>query len=138
MTRHWTVEELVDRLYGLREADEHLGSCGECTGKLRELECRRAAATATAPLSTGVLQAQRRAILDRIDAPPHRMLPWVPALSAACLLAIGVLVYRPIHPPAPHPESSDAQLFADIYNVEESAEPRAAAPMHELFEEEQH
>ncbi len=137
MTRHWTVEELVDRLYGLRDADEHLGSCGECNGKLRELECRRAAVTAIAPVSAGVIEAQRQAILARIDAPPRRMLRWVPALSAACLLAIGVLVYRPIHAPPPRAESSDAQLFADIYNVEESAEPRAAAPMHELFPEEQ-
>jgi hypothetical protein len=104
MTRHWTVEELVDRLYGLRDADQHLGSCGECSGKLREIECRRAAATAIAPVSPGVLEAQRHAILARIDAPPRRMLPWVPALSAACLLAIGVLVYRPMHAPPPRPE----------------------------------
>jgi anti-sigma factor RsiW len=135
MNRHWNIDELIDRLYGLREADEHLGSCGECGRRLQELQARRAAVTAAAPVRTAMLVTQRRAVLDRIEAPSRRMLRWVPALTAACLLAAGVYVYRPMHAPLPHPESSDAQLFADIYSVEESAEPRAAAPMHELFQE---
>jgi len=142
MNRHWTSDDLVDHMYGLRDADEHLGECGECGEKLRELGRRRAAVTNPAlaagrNVSVAVLAAQRRAVLERIEAPPRRMLRWVPALTAAGLLAAGVLVYRPMQTPAPHPESSDAQLFADIYSVEESAEPRAAAPMHELFEERQ-
>jgi hypothetical protein len=135
MNRHWTVEELTLRLYGLREADEHLGSCGECGQRWQELQARRAAVTAAVPVPAAMLETQRRAVLDRVEAPPRRMLRWVPALSAACLLAIGVLVYRPMHAPPARPESSDAQLFADIYSVEESSEPRAAAPMHELFQE---
>jgi hypothetical protein len=135
MNRHWTVDELTLRLYGLREADEHLGSCGECGRRLQDLQVRRAAVTAPVLVPAGVLATQRRAVLDRIGAPRRHMLRWVPALTAACLLAVGVFVYRPMHTSPPRSESSDAQLFADIYSVEESSEPRAAAPMHELFQE---
>jgi len=135
MNRHWTVDELTLRLYGLREADEHLGSCGECGQRFEELQARRAAVTAPLPVGAALLETQRQAVLQRIEAPPRRMLRWVPALTAACLLAVGLFVYRPMHTPPPRLESSDAQLFADIYSVEESSEPRAAAPMHELFQE---
>jgi hypothetical protein len=57
---------------------------------------------------------------------------WAPALAASCLLAVGVFLYRPA--PAPHPAVvSDAQLFSDVYSMEQSVEPRAAEPIHELF-----
>jgi hypothetical protein len=41
---------------------------------------------------------------------------------------------------APHSVShadpaADAQLFSDVYAMEQSAEPRAAAPIHALIEE---
>jgi hypothetical protein len=135
MSRHWTVDELTDRLYGIRGADEHLSSCGSCGEELRALDRRRAAVTAPVPVSAGFLASQRSAVIERVEAPPRRLFRWVPALSAACLLVIGVLVYRPVHAPTPHSDATDAQLFADIYNVEESAEPLAAAPIHELFQE---
>ena len=62
---------------------------------------------------------------------------WVPALAAACLLAIGVLVYRPAPRLACTPDPSDAQLFSDVYSMEQSTEPLAAAPIHALFEDNQ-
>jgi hypothetical protein len=31
-------------------------------------------------------------------------------------------------------EQSDEQLFSDLYSMEQSDEPRAAAPIHALFE----
>ncbi len=43
---------------------------------------------------------------------------------------------RQSQPPAPQPDqASDAQLFSDIYALEQSSEPRAAAPVRALFEE---
>jgi hypothetical protein len=63
---------------------------------------------------------------------------WAPALAAAALLAIGIAVYRPAPAPAPlRPDAADAQLFADVYSMEQSVEPSVAAPIHSLFEDNQ-
>ena len=61
-----------------------------------------------------------------------------PGLAAACVLAVGIFVYHPAPPQQPvnkPAEISDAQLFGDIYSVEQTAEPAAAAPARALFEE---
>jgi hypothetical protein len=141
MNRHWTVDELTDRLYGIREADEHLESCRECASRLEDLDLRRSATAAPPPIPAGQLAAQRSSVLRRVEAPSRGLL-WVPALSAAaCLAGVALFVHKPVQvtpkggDPVVTAAASDTQLFADIYSLEESAEPRAAAPMHALFEE---
>jgi hypothetical protein len=44
--------------------------------------------------------------------------------------------YRPVHAPDPAPgvELNQEQLFSDLYSMEQSVEPLAAAPIHALFE----
>jgi hypothetical protein len=149
MSRHWTIDELTDRLYGIREADRHLDSCRECEQRLEALQVRRAALAVAPEISPARLAAQRSAVSKRIESPSRYLPRWVPAgTAAACLLAVAMFLHRPtqIAPAIGDPRvvttvgiaataASDAQLFADIYNVEESAEPRAAAPMHALFQE---
>jgi hypothetical protein len=154
MSRHWTLDELTDRMYGIREEDEHLRSCGECALRLDELHRRRAAVTLAPEVPPVRLATQRSVVLERIGTPSRHLVRWVPAVTAAaCLLAVAAFVRWPVWI-APHGVTritttgvatsgvvttgtavSDAQLFADIYDVEESAEPRAAAPMHALFQE---
>lgn len=147
MNRHWTTDELTEHLYGIREADgehdEHLAACGECTRRFEELNQRRALTAVFPEIAPARLQAQRTSVLQRIDSPSRRVPGWVPALTAAAgLLAVAVIAHRPVHVPSPKADTgvtaglaSDAELFADIYNEEESSEPRAAGPMHELFQE---
>jgi hypothetical protein len=149
MSRHWTLDELTDRMYGIREEDEHLRSCGECSKRLEEIYLCRAAVTVPPEMSPAGLAAQRSAVLQGIGAPSRVLVRWVPAVTAAaCLLAVAAFLRWPARI-APHGITgitttevtttgatvSDAHLFADIYSVEESAEPRAAAPMHALFQE---
>ena len=65
---------------------------------------------------------------------PQARLKWVPAMAAAaCLIAVGVFSYHPAQ--AVKPEVMDAQLFADVYSMEQSMEPIAAQPIHALFEQ---
>jgi hypothetical protein len=145
MNRHWTVDELTDRVYGIREADQHLESCRECSARLDELHSRRAIAAVAPQILPARLAAQRAAVVMRIESPSRHLTRWVPALTAAvCLLAVAVFLRRPVQivpqlsntaVTATTAAASDAQLFADIYNLEESAEPRAAAPMNALFQE---
>ena len=58
----------------------------------------------------------------------------------AFVFAVGVLVYRfPATAPVPasKADTGDAQLFSEVYSMEQSTEPRGAAPIHALFEDNQ-
>ncbi len=62
---------------------------------------------------------------------------FLPALAAAVLILIGIVVveHRPqMAAPSPAPVS-DAQLFSDIYALEQTSEPHFARPIRELFQE---
>jgi hypothetical protein len=160
MKRHLTDDELLDRLYGLAEAgadtSKHLEDCDACFERLRFFERRRAALAVPPPVSAEFLAAQRRAIYARLEERPGNRMRWAPAVAAVFLLAMGVFLYNPVwrsgkqaaqvhatvHNGAARAAGqvstnaavSDEQLFSDVYSMEQSAEPRAAAPIHALFE----
>lgn len=155
MNRHITNDELLDRLYGLGEAEgetnQHLQGCAECADRWRAFERRRAETLAWPPVSSEFLAGQRREIYARLEEPSGGLhVRWAPALAAGFLLAAGVYFAIPgrhVVPqtsttahsrPAPaahvvHAEMTDEQLFSNVYSMEQSAEPRAAVPMHALF-----
>jgi hypothetical protein len=134
--KHLTSDELVDRLYGIG-ASEHLEDCEDCSERFRQLREQRAMAAEPAPVSHEFLAAQRRNIYARMGERPQARMKWVPALAAAaCLLVAGVLAHRPGTPVA-KPEVADAQLFSDVYSMEQSMEPIAAQPIHAMFEQDQ-
>jgi hypothetical protein len=140
MKRHLSNDELLDRIYGLGDGG-HVGECPECAGRLAAMELRRADSAST-PVSSEFLTGQRRAIYTRLENPSPARMRWAPALAAATLLA-AVLIYHPARTapqgapaPAARPEISQEQLFSDVFSIEQAAEPRAAAPIRALFEEE--
>ncbi len=135
MNRHLSDDELLDRLCGLSENGEHLETCGDCARRWSELRERRARLAVPDEVSIDFLAAQRRKIYARLGEQPRPQMKWVPALGAACLLAVGVFLYRPV--PPPRPDVGDAQLFSEVYSMEQTTEPRAAAPIHALFEDNQ-
>jgi hypothetical protein len=145
MSGHLNDDQLIDRLYGVSESAHR---CNECDGRLRAIEQKRAELASPAPVSVDFLAAQRRAVYSRLGEQPKSRLHWVPATAAALfLVAAGVVVsHNSYHGVAPvsgpsavavsHPDTTgDAQLFSDVYAMEQSAEPRAAAPIHALIEE---
>jgi hypothetical protein len=134
--KHLTIDELVDRLYGVGTGD-HLNSCDQCSQRFQQLRERREMAAEPVPASYEFLAAQRRDIYARMGERPRARMQWVPALAAAaCLLAAGVFVNRPVAQVA-KPEIVDTQLFADVYSMEQSMEPLAAKPIDALFEQDQ-
>jgi hypothetical protein len=135
MSEHLNDDQLLDQLYGLSENRDHLESCRDCSRRWMELRQRRAMVAIPEELPWDVLAAQRRAIYSRLGEQPRKQVRWVPALAAACLLVIGAVLYWPAQPS--HQDSGDAQLFSDVYSIEQSTEPLAAAPIHELFEDNQ-
>jgi hypothetical protein len=136
MNKHLTIDELVDRLYGVGSGD-HLHDCAECSERFQQLRERREMAAETAPASHDFLAAQRRNIYARMGEQPHARMKWVPALAAAaCLVAAVSFVHRPGPEPVKQ-EIVDPQLFADVYSMEQSMEPLAAKPIDALFDQDQ-
>jgi hypothetical protein len=145
---HLSNDELLDRMYGLgQNGVSHLQECEECSSRFEALEQKRAAVVAesqgTNAISNERLLAQRRAIYSKLGQAPATRLHWAPAaLGVAFLLVTGVFLvrphaqYSPVLPPATVSgvELSNEQLFSDLYSMEQSVEPRAAAPIHALFE----
>ncbi|MDD1749814.1 MAG: hypothetical protein LUO89_08055 [Methanothrix sp.] len=135
---HLSEDVLLDALYGIAgvEAEAHAGACPECAGRLSELR-QRAKAAAASEISDEFLAAQRRKIYQRIERPARGLWWWAPVVAVAGALVVGVFVYRPHRDvkPVASAEVSDAQLFNDVYSLERTPEPSAAAPVHALFEE---
>jgi len=139
---HLSEDSLLNAVYGIAEdgANVHLRECADCAQRLNEWHEKRTAAVADVEIPAEFLAAQRRKIYERIERPSRKRWLWAPGLAAACALAVGILVYHPApqRQPVHHPaEISDAQLFGDVYSMEQAVEPAAAAPVRALFEEQQ-
>jgi predicted anti-sigma-YlaC factor YlaD len=136
--KHWTEDDFQEWLYGLKEEDRHVAECAECRSEIARLrlERRQMLDPLVQPeVSQEFLAEQRRGIYRRLYETGHNRAAWRWALSAAMLLmmAIGFTVQQRGNRPASG--ISDEQLFSDLSAIEQSAEPKAIAPMHKLFEE---
>jgi len=144
---HLSDDELIGLLYGLGDAEGHLGGCSECSERWaamrRALGITRAAAASTPQITARMLATQRQQIVDRLDpSSGSHAWKWVPAAAAATLLAAGLVIYRPAGVPSSAPAApvavnaeADQELFTDVYSMERDVEPRAAAPIRSLFQE---
>lgn len=146
VSSHLSDDELIRLLYGLGDAEGHLAGCAECRERWSEMHRALGKTRAETEISGRMLAAQRREILDRLEEPPawqrSQAWRWVPAAAIASLLAMMLFLYRPSSVPAPAPAApgvvhaeSDAELFTDVYSMEQDVEPRAAAPIRALFQE---
>ncbi len=137
---HLSEDALLDAVYGIAgdDAETHLRGCADCSRRLHEWQEKRASTVASVEIPGEFLAAQRRKIYERIEHPSRNRWLWAPGVAAACALAAGIFVYHPTSPPHPAnqpAEISDAQLFGDIYSMEQVVEPAAATPARGLFEE---
>jgi len=148
MTPHLSDDDLIRRLYGIGEEDDHLAACSDCSDRWLAIQNVIRSARAEqprAPEMTGrKLAVQRQQILAKLDQPLAGSLlwRWVPPAAAASLLAAALILSRPTTPVTPPPAATaavnaeaDAQLFTDVYSMEQDVEPRAAAPIRGLFQE---
>jgi hypothetical protein len=136
--RHWTEQDFIDDAYGIGPQDGHADACGECRSRREQVRMIRREIVHEPETPHELLAAQRRAIYRRLDQPrPGTARRAAPALAAVFMLLIGLFLMRQTPPPPAPPATamSDSQLFAEIYAVEQSSEPRAASPIRALFEE---
>lgn len=134
--RHWTLDELISRLYGAGGGDEtHLSACADCRAQWDAIVARRQAVTVPPPVAGGVLTAQRRAVWARIESAsafPLRLRA-ASALALAATAVIALLLSMP--GPQLSREVADAQFFSEVQSIVETVEPGAVTPIHGLFEE---
>jgi len=133
---HWTETDFQNWLYGLRDEDRHSTECPECRREIERLRQERRQITAEPEVPQEFLTAQRRRIYQRVESPGRNRnaIAWRWALSLAMLLlmVVGITIQQLYRSPAP---ISDEQLFSDLSSIEQTAEPKAIQPIHNLFEQ---
>ena len=138
--KHWTEDDFLHWLYvgsgPTGNQAGHLDECQECSARAERMTAARRQAAIPPEVSSDFLAAQRRNIYGRLDS--HSMLGhW--GVAVASLLCIVGLSVSMLHPWAAGKTalytSSDEKLFSDLASIEQSSEPRAIRPIHNLFEE---
>jgi predicted anti-sigma-YlaC factor YlaD len=132
--KHWTENDFKQCLYGLKDEDHHLQECLECRSEMDRLRIVRSQITEQPEISQDFLAAQRRSIYRRLLQPQHNwvMLRWALPVVMVLVMVFGLTLQRGR---LSTPAISDEQLFSDLTAIEQSAEPKAIAPMHKLFEQ---
>ena len=132
--KHWTENDFKQCLYGLKDEDRHLEECLECRGEMDRLRMVRSRITEQPEISQDFLAAQRRSIYRRLLEPQQSwiMLRWAVPVVMVLVMVFGLTLQRGR---LSTPAISDEQLFSDLTAIEQSAEPKAIAPMHKLFEQ---
>ena len=132
--KHWNENDFKEWLYGLRDEDHRLEECPECRGEMERLRMARARITEQPEVSQDFLAAQRRNIYRRLHEPRHNWaaLRWALPVAMVLVMVFGLSLQRDRRSAA---NISDEQLFSDLTAMEQSAEPKAIAPMHKLFEQ---
>lgn len=131
--RHCSSDELLEHLYGLKSADEHLSLCGECSARLRQAQHRRTEAAQAPEVTDELLAAQRRSIYQRLGSPVAVWHPWRWAVSGMAMFAIAMgLTLSYSRPPA---HARDDSFFAEISSLDQNPAPRAVQPIQALVED---
>ena len=129
-SRHWTNDELLDHVYGLKSSDEHLSSCDECATRRDRLERIRGDVTRPPEIPEALLAAQRRSIYQRLGSPIRAWHPmrWAVSIIAMFFAAIALTVYQPRSPL----RSYDDQFYAELSSLAQDPAPRAVQPIEAL------
>jgi hypothetical protein len=141
--RHWTNDELLDHLYGLGPEDGHEKECAECQQRIVAMQSRRAGRADEPWVPEEFLRTQRESITRQLAVVegPKRVW-WRAPAWAALMVAVAVALSWP-QPDGQNLSArnnaavQDSGMYLEIYQTISSEEPRALAPMHSLFEEQE-
>ena len=139
---HLSEDALLDAVYGIagNAAEAHLRRCADCAQRLHEWHEKRAASVESVEISSDFLAAQRKKIYRAHRAAFAQALAVGSGVSGGVCAgdrAFSCIIRLRKSSRRAHAEISDAQLFGEVYSMEQSLEPAAAAPARALFEEQQ-
>ncbi len=134
---HWSDDDLVARLYGVKPEDAHLWKCDSCIRRWESVRSRYVnLRPAAVEVPESFLSAQRRAIEARLGKKHTSVRLALVPVMAALILAVGFVAIRPVPQQKPVPQAaSDTKLFEDIFAQASSTEPGPVSPIRSLFEE---
>ncbi len=129
---HWTDDDLLDHLYGLKQDDAHLAECSSCVERARKLEVTRQRTAEGPDVPWAMLAEQRRNIHRRLGEPVHssHKFIWVTSLAVLFVLMIGLTFFR-----TKHDTYSDDQFYSDVSALVQNPAPQAVQPIESLIEE---
>ena len=133
--KHWTETDFREWLHGLKERDAHADECPKCNAEFERLAAKRRAIVAQPEVSEAFLAEQRRNIYNRLEHSTRNFAPLRWALSITVLLVVAVSLTLPRWNRPPVMLTNDEQLFSDLAAIEQTDEPKAIQPIHQLFEE---
>ena len=132
--KHWNEDDFQKWLYGLKEEDSHLETCGECRIEMERLRLARQRVIAAPEVSEAFLAVQRRSIHSRLNYASRNFAPLRWALSAAMLAVVVAGLSLPHFRKSSVSLTNDEQLYSDLAAMEQTSEPKAIQPLHQLFE----
>ncbi|MDQ2774394.1 MAG: hypothetical protein M3Y57_05630 [Acidobacteriota bacterium] len=152
MPAHWTDDQLIEHLYGIRAEDGHFSFCRHCRERALAMQSRRQSIEdkfgAEDEVSFDFLAAQRRRIHARLDQTAKwwqvfHVRRWAPAAAALFVMGAGLVVMKETQPlgmggharQVVKANVSDAQLAAEVSQLADDSEPSPTAPLQALFEE---
>jgi hypothetical protein len=139
MSKHWSNEDLINRLYGIGPDDSHLHECEECRVRWLQVQASRSIVLQEPRVAPDFLVRQREAIEHRLNSEQSHSWGFrlAPAMAALGVVVLGLVLSQPT--PAPQPTlasvSPDSEFYTEIYAMVESSEPWVAESMYGLFEE---
>ena len=128
--KHWSNDDVLEHLYGLKAADGHFNSCADCAARVQEAAALRARVTTPPDISHEFLAAQRRRIHERLEFPLRTWHPWRWAVPFVAMLAVALSLTLWRSPARSH--SEDDRFFAEIEAVAQNPTPRAVQPLEAL------
>lgn len=136
-SEHWTDEQLIEHLYGMGPANDHVSQCAQCAGRFAALQTRRQSLTLEEPVSDQFLAAQRRSIYARLSQPYHwwQEIPlrrWAAAAATLVVLSGSALLYQD-HRRELAEARADVELAQEVSQMSFESEPQATAPLKGLF-----
>ncbi len=144
--KHWTEDDFLHWLYAPdiepRRDLGHLKECESCRARTEQMLAIRREAVTPPALSRDFLAAQRRSIYSRLGgetgADGGRTFARRWAIALGTLICTVGLILTALHPRNTETAvvtRSDEKLFSDLASIEQSNEPRAIRPIHNLFQE---
>lgn len=136
--KHWTEDDYLSWLYTGEANVRHLDECADCRAHAERMRITYRRATAAREVSWEFLAAQRRSLYRRLGLVNDRFwgARWaVAAASLLCILVLSVALMRPWGGNSALYTSADEKLFSDLAAIEQTNEPRAIRPIHNLFKE---